>query len=147
MFKSPHLGAGIVSVVHGDFSNNMLEPTGRWPYMQTAQGGALARLAPPNTAMVPDVPSKSCDSSIMPQQQQQMQLMQPDTEAAPAVDGAYKKLIQSTMLPLSLIGVPKHVFKVRETTKLLLFMGVAAGGIILLDLSLKLVTQVANQKK
>jgi hypothetical protein len=67
-------------------------------------------------------------------------------QEAQTEDGAYAKLVKSTMLPFSTLGVPKHVFKVRETTKLLLFLGVAAGGILLLDLSARLLISIAHNK-
>jgi hypothetical protein len=60
--------------------------------------------------------------------------------------GAYTKLVKSPMLPFMTMGVPTHVFKVRETTKLLLFMGVAIGGILLLDLSARLLVSIAHSK-
>jgi hypothetical protein len=73
-------------------------------------------------------------------------LAQQQQQEAQTADGPYAKLVKSTMLPFSALGVPKHVFKVRETTKLLLFLGVAAGGILLLDLSARLLISIAHNK-
>jgi hypothetical protein len=60
--------------------------------------------------------------------------------------GAYTKLVKSPMLPFTMLGIPTHVFKVRETTKLLLFMGVAIGGVLLLDLSARLLVSIAHAR-
>ena len=63
---------------------------------------------------------------------------------------AYTKLVKSPSFVPSLIGLPKHVLKVRETSKLLLFIGFASAGLLMLDMSTKLILAIAkcsNQNK
>ena len=59
-------------------------------------------------------------------------------------DNAYRKVNDSDTIH-TLFGVPKHVFKVREVTKLLLFASAAFAGILLIDLTVRLV--LISQKK
>lgn len=71
----------------------------------------------------------------------------PPLEPTEQTPNAYTKLVKSTGLPLGVLGVPKHVFKVQETTKLLLFISVAAGSVIFLDLCTKLLVTINNRKQ
>jgi hypothetical protein len=55
-------------------------------------------------------------------------------------------LVKSSELTGATFGVPKHVFKVRETTKLLLFVGFAVGGVLLVDMTARLLVSIAHSK-
>lgn len=152
------MGAALVSQVHGDAD---LMASDDWPYMRTSLHGGVT----PSSATSSFRASQNlgCDQ----QQQQGYGHRRIPGDCAPppasnfpspgnyaedddtpksvqASESAYTKLVKSTMLPMTTIGVPKHVFKVRETTKLLLFLGVAAGGILLLDLSARLIVSIAH---
>ena len=158
------MNASTVSQVHGEPDLMMSD---NWPYMRTASSGFAVAVASPNPEpqevstshfrsprWPPSRQTGSCSpppANNFPSQgnyvgsaQEERWLAQ--QQEAQTEDGAYAKLVKSTMLPFSTLGVPKHVFKVRETTKLLLFLGVAAGGILLLDLSARLLISIAHNK-
>ncbi len=59
----------------------------------------------------------------------------------------YDELSHTDVVHGMLGGIPKNVFKVREVTKLLLFAGVAIGGIMLIDLSVKLMVALSGCSK
>lgn len=155
MYKSPHFGASMVSDVHG---SSGVTPSDDLPYMKTvggtdgpyatgfSEGAALQRhqyqtqqqqqrtttLPPPYLAPPP--------AAAYPSQSQYV------GDQSPPDYSAYTKLVKSAAVTQSITGVPKHVFKVRETTKLLLFLGVAAGGILMLDLTARLLISIAHNK-
>lgn len=94
-----------------------MQPCDNWPYMQA------------------------------PQQQRAVDPPIADAQVRPESSGAYTKLVKSVMLPITTLGLPKHVFKVRETTKLLLFASVAIGGVLALDLAARLIVSVSELKR
>lgn len=47
----------------------------------------------------------------------------------------------------TILGVPQGVFKVREVTKLLMFAGLAAGTILLLDVSSRFLVSMSQRNK
>lgn len=162
MNKSPFMNASVVSQVHG---NPDLMSSDDWPYMRTAESGAAIAVASPDPREVPTSASFRAPGWPMRPQMRQTAppcgCMPPPTRNFPSqtnyvdesaasseqdTDGPYTKLVKSTMLPFHTLGVPKHVFKVRETTKLILFLGVAAGGVLLLDLSARLLISIAHNK-
>lgn len=55
----------------------------------------------------------------------------------------YADLMWEADLTGTVIGVPKHVFKVRETTKLILFAGAAIMFVVALDMSTKMISSAA----
>ena len=55
----------------------------------------------------------------------------------------YTHLMEDADVPGALFGVPKHVFNIRETTKLILFAGVAILVVVALDMSTKMVSSAA----
>ena len=56
----------------------------------------------------------------------------------------YTRLVKDD-ISSKIMGVPKHVFKVKEVTKLLLFVGLAASSIVLLDVSAKFLIAMAKR--
>jgi hypothetical protein len=155
--SSPYMHAAMVSTVYG--GNNRLLPSDDWPYMRTAQDGFAAvdvkptpikqeteraplKCTPPSSDWSPVGCPQEALASNLPQQEMSSNLNVEGNIAG----GSYTKLVKSATLPLYTMGVPKHVFKVRETSKLILFLGAAAGGIILLDLSARLLISIAHNK-
>jgi hypothetical protein len=142
--------ASTVSQVHGDPD---LMASDNWPYMRTAMTGSAVATSSPRS---PDTETRRAAQSFCSHSQEQCS--PPPAKFYPSqsnyngdgpdqsVDGSYEKLVKSSMLPFSTLGVPKHVFKVRETTKLIMFLGVAIGGVLLLDLSAKLLISIAHNK-
>lgn len=61
------------------------------------------------------------------------------------LEAIYTKLLQDD-IPAKMTGVPKHVLKVREVTDLLLFVAVAAAGIMLFDVTTKFFFSIARKK-
>lgn len=90
-------------------------------------------------------PSGFLPSSKMMYNQQAVPLTDESVEDQ-QLQGAYTKLVKSSTLHNSFLGVTKHVFKVREGTKLILFLGAAAGGILLLDLTARLLISIAHNR-
>lgn len=148
MYRSPFTNASLVSRVHGgacpgDFEN--------WPYAHVMTGSAFAPVSPtiatqqPIDPRNPEATTVACSpppAQNFPSQSQYP--YQPQTQESP--ENAYSKLIKSPALSLSTMGVPKHVFKVREATKLILFLGLAAGSVLLLDLTVRLLISIAHNK-
>jgi hypothetical protein len=93
------------------------EGSDTWPYMRTPS--------------VVAVPPQALEHRSLP--------------ASPVPADAYRMVVKEDLLG-RIVGVPKHVFKVREQTKLLLFVGVAAGAILLLDLSVRLLASSARRQ-
>jgi hypothetical protein len=114
---SPYWRASRVSDVHDGYR---LEEAENWPFMRT----------PLNA----------------PQPPPQRPLAVPAPLPAQAVsEDPYTTLSQADVLKTS-IGISKDVFKVREVTKLLLFVGLAAGSILFLDISIRLIIATATIK-
>lgn len=161
---SPYMHAAMVGTVHG--SSMRTEPSDDWPYMRTAaQGFADARADPLVVHRQDDLRNLSGGNAFARRATASGGCSPPgaDWNPAPGQCGAddggaspqqpssssgspYTKLVKSSMLPFSAVGLPKHVFKVRETTKLLLFLGVAVGGVLLLDLSARLIVSIAHNR-
>lgn len=55
----------------------------------------------------------------------------------------YDDFERDTDFPGTFIGIPKHVFKIRETTKLILFAGLAVLLVVALDMSTKMISSAA----
>jgi hypothetical protein len=62
------------------------------------------------------------------------------------INDKYTRLVK-TDISSTIMGVPKHVFKVKEVTKFLLFVGMAAGSILLIDVSAKFLIAMSNKNK
>ena len=80
---------------------------------------------------------------LPPRMRQVQQRQEQIEEIAPS---RYTKLVKDD-ISSKIMGVPKHVFKVKEVTKFLLFVGAAAGAVLLLDVSAKFLIAVANNSK
>jgi hypothetical protein len=154
MASSPYAHAAMVGTVHG---GTRLEPSDDWPYMRTAADGFATAVARPSTAgqrqqtAAGGRPRAACsppgaDWNPPPSSRCGGNESDGDDGDGPERPNAYTKLVKSPMLPFSAVGLPKHVFKVRETSKLLLFLGAAIGGILILDLSARLIVSIAHSR-
>lgn len=72
-------------------------------------------------------------------------LLRAPQATATKADSVYSKLLQDD-IPARMTGVPKHVLKVREVTDLILFVAVAAAGIMLFDVTTKFFFSIARKK-
>lgn len=138
---------GLVSQVH---SGQQLEPTDKWPFMRTSvDSPSMMR----QTEAEAEIPRPRARHQPIRRRRRQMEEDEidesdgsspPDEEADPY--SKYAKLVKSNPVLGPIGSIPKYVFKVRETTKLLLFAAVAIGGVMLLDLSVKLMVAASNVK-
>jgi hypothetical protein len=135
MYKSPFMNAGMVSTVHGGAAQ--LTEYDRWPYMRP-----ITTLGAPNKEI-----EREGEKEREREREKRRESAEDEKEKEePGSEySAYTKLVKSTTIPTAL-GIPKHVFKVRETTKLLLFLGIAVGGIVLLDLTSKLIVSISQMR-
>ncbi len=123
MSRSPNMSR--VAQVHGDY--------GRY----TSEQSEMDMGPPPRGEPMP-LEKPGCNTPTLPE---------PKAETLrEAHQGIYTKLVRDD-IPSKITGFPKHVLKVQEVTKLLLFVGLAAGSIILLDISAKFLIVAASKNR